>query len=344
MLVSDAVSCPLSVSGIILPSEWSWKLKRSKGESKWQLNSKDTATLSKSGHIWHCICWFIIVPHVFLCINPAEAFSPVHIHTLVKQQLSCSPVQRMAHHQLILQQATGASPSPSHRHLQPITLRVAPQHTNSSPLPLSVKRMTTPSTQSRSRNDASASSSSSSPSTVFASSTQTSTTTATIQPQPPPLLAAPQRRTSFPQNQPPPPPPPLLLPRLPQNPPTSLHRLSFHSAQTLSVQSGQVLVAEQELPVAEALVQFPYPNMPPPQTVAVDLKVHTARGRGPSSVSNHVLSGRVLFKLFTGLTWFAFLCLSVGSNMQSEHDKPGGEERFSESTKTEDAHNTNGVS
>ncbi|KAM6919223.1 polyhomeotic-like protein 3 [Xenentodon cancila] len=202
------------------------------------------------------------------------AFSPVHTQALVKQQLSCPPGQRVAHHQLILQRGTGAAPS--HRHLQPIALRVAPQHTNSTPLPLSVKRTTAPTTQTQSRNDPSASSSASS---VFASSAQTSVTTATVQPQPPPLLAAPQPRASFPhmQDQPPPPPPPLLLPRLPQNPPSSLHRLSFHSARALSVQSRQVLLTEQELPVAEALVQMPYQNLPPPQTVAVDLKVHTVR-------------------------------------------------------------------
>ncbi|XP_061587950.1 polyhomeotic-like protein 3 [Cololabis saira] len=210
------------------------------------------------------------------------AFSPMHTQTLVKQQLSGPPGQRVAHHQLILQQGTGAAPS--HRHLQPIALRVAPQHTNSTPLPLSVKRTSALTTQSR--NDPSASSSSSSPSGVFVSSAQTSVSTATVQPQPPPLLAAPQRRTSVPhtQDQPPPPPPPLLLPRLPHNPPSSLHRLSFHSAQALSVQSRQVLLTEQELPVAEALVQMPYQNLPPPQTVAVDLKVHTVRQQESQSL------------------------------------------------------------
>ncbi|XP_049888710.1 polyhomeotic-like protein 3 [Epinephelus moara] len=212
------------------------------------------------------------------------AYSPVQTHALSKQQLSCPPSQRLAHHQLILQQATGGAPN--HRQLQPIALRVAPQETNSQPLPLSVKRLTTPSTQSHTNNDpqapSSSSSSSSSPSTVtsvFASSAQTSIPAATVQPQPPPLVAAPQRRTSFPQvqNQPPPPPPPLVLPRLPQNPPASLQRLSLHSVQALAVQSGQVLLTEQELPVAEALVQMPYQNLPPPQTVAVNLKVHRVR-------------------------------------------------------------------
>ncbi|XP_030257427.1 polyhomeotic-like protein 3 isoform X1 [Sparus aurata] len=208
------------------------------------------------------------------------AYSPVQTHALVKQQLSCPPGQRMAHHQLIVQQATGGAPN--HRQLQPIALRVAPQDTNSNPLPLSIKRLT--SNQSQNNNDSrapssSSSSSSSSVTSVFASSAQTSIPAATVQPQPPPLVAAPQRRTSFPQvqNQRPPPPPPLVLPRLPQNPPASLQRLSLHSVQALAVQSGRVMLTEQELPVAEALVQMPYQNLPPPQTVAVDLKVHPVR-------------------------------------------------------------------
>ncbi|XP_070831148.1 polyhomeotic-like protein 3 isoform X2 [Chaetodon trifascialis] len=222
------------------------------------------------------------------------AYSPVQTHALVKQQLSCPPGQRLAHHQLILQQAAGGAANP--RQLQPIALRVASQETNSKPLPLSVKRLTTPCTQSQTNNEpqapsSSSSSSSSSPpsssvTTVFASSAQTSITAATVQPQPPPLVAAPQRRTSFPQvqNQPPPPPPPLVLPRLPQNPPASLQRLSLHSVQALAVQSGRMLLTEQELPVAEALVQMPYQNLPPPQTVAVDLKVHPVRrNETPSS-------------------------------------------------------------
>ncbi|XP_041847314.1 polyhomeotic-like protein 3 isoform X2 [Melanotaenia boesemani] len=218
------------------------------------------------------------------------AYSPVHAHTLVKQQLSYPPGQRVAHHQLIFQQAAGAAPT--QKQLQPIALRIAPQDGNSSPLPLSINRLTTPSTQSQSRNDPSAPTSSSSPScsssatSMFAPSIQTSVPAATVQPQPPPLVAAPQRRTSFPQNQnqPPPPPPPLVLPRLNQNLPASLHRLSLHSAQALAVNSGQMLLTEQELPVAEALVQMPYQNLPPPQTVAVDLKVHPVRQQGtPSS-------------------------------------------------------------
>ncbi|XP_053185922.1 polyhomeotic-like protein 3 [Scomber japonicus] len=213
------------------------------------------------------------------------AYSPMQTHALVKQQLSCPPGQRVAHHQLILQQATAAAPN--HRQLQPIALRVAPQETNSTAL--SVKRLT--STQSHvPSSDPHTSSSSSSPSvtSVLASSAHISLPAATVQPQPPPLVAAPQRRTSFPQvqNHPPPPPPPLVLPRLPQNPPASLQRLSLHSVQALAAQSGQMLLTERELPVAEALLQMPYQNLPPPQTVAVDLKVHPVR-RNETSSSGH---------------------------------------------------------
>ncbi|XP_056276706.1 polyhomeotic-like protein 3 isoform X2 [Pseudoliparis swirei] len=205
------------------------------------------------------------------------AYSPVQTHAVVKQQLSCASGQRVAHHQLILQPAAGGAPT--HRQLHPIALRVTPQETNSNPLPLSVKRLTTRSSQPKTNNNPHAPSSSSSFTSVFASLAQTSIPAATVQPQPPPLVAAPQQRTSFPQvqNQPPPPPPPLVLPRLPRNPPASLQRLSLHSLQALAVQSGRMLLTEQQLPVAEALVQMPYQNLTPPQTVAVNLKVHRVR-------------------------------------------------------------------
>ncbi|TNN58051.1 Polyhomeotic-like protein 2 [Liparis tanakae] len=206
-----------------------------------------------------------------------QIITPVQTHAVVKQQLSCASGQRMAHHQLILQPSAGGAPN--HRQLHPIALRVAPQETNSNPLPLSVKRLTTPSSQSKANNNNPHAPSSSSFTSVFASLAQTSIPAATVQPQPPPLVAAPQRRTSFPQvqNQPPPPPPPLVLPRLPRNPPASLQRLSLHSVQALAVQSGRMLLTEQQLPVAEALVQMPYQNLTPPQTVAVNLKVHRVR-------------------------------------------------------------------
>uniref|UniRef100_A0A667XUK1 FCS-type domain-containing protein n=1 Tax=Myripristis murdjan TaxID=586833 RepID=A0A667XUK1_9TELE len=231
-------------------------------------------------------------PHAYPCITNLTPVSAVQPHALVKQQLPGPPSQHGAQHshQLILQQATGGASS--HRQLQPIALRVAPQETNCTPLPLSIKRLATPTsaiTQSQASNDSPALSSSCI-TCMSASSAQTSAPAATTQPQPPPLVAAPQRRTSFPQvqNQPPPPPPPLVLPRLPQNPPASLQRQSLLSVQALAAQSGQVLLTEEELPVAEALVQMPYQSLPPPQTVAVDLKVHPVRHTEAPAVSRQV--------------------------------------------------------
>ena len=255
-------------------------------------------------------CWALVEVCALLrvILSLPAAFSPVQTHALVKQQLSCPSGQRVAHHQLILQQTTAGALN--HRHLQPIALRVAPQEANSHHLPLHLKRLTTPSTQSHTNShphtpsSSTLSSSSSSITSVFASSAQNSIPAATVQPQPPPLVAAPQRRTLFPQvqNQPPPPPPPLVLPRLPQNPPASLQRLSLHSVRALSVQSGQMLLTEQELPVAEALLQMPYQNLPPPQTVAVDLKVHGVRRNDNPPVSRRVLSGDLLYTVCSGLT------------------------------------------
>ena len=51
-----------------------------------------------------------------------------------------------------------------------------------------------------------------------------------------------------------------------------------------------MLLTEEELPVAEALVQMPYQHLPPPQTVAVDLKVHPVkRTEAPVVVSEMML-------------------------------------------------------
>ncbi|KAM9718579.1 polyhomeotic-like protein 3 isoform 1-T2 [Menidia menidia] len=203
----------------------------------------------------------------------------------VNQQLSAPGNRRLAHHQLVLQQAAGAASGP--KPLQPITLKVASPETSSSPRPLPDKHLSNPNTPPQPRRDPS-DSSSPSPcvSNVMAPSSHASVLAADFQPQPPPLVAAPQRRTSFPQvqNQPPPPPPPLVLPRLSHHPPASVHRLSLHSVQALAVKSGQVQLTEQGPPVAEALVRTPPQNLPPPQTAAVDLKVHpvTVRESSPS--------------------------------------------------------------
>lgn len=72
-------------------------------------------------------------------------------------------------------------------------------------------------------------------------------------------------------------------------PPASLQRLSLRSVQALAVESGQVLVSEEELPVAEALVQMPFQNLPPPQTVAVDLKMQSVAQTATPSVSTSLI-------------------------------------------------------
>nr|XP_015216640.1 PREDICTED: polyhomeotic-like protein 3 isoform X2 [Lepisosteus oculatus] len=78
-----------------------------------------------------------------------------------------------------------------------------------------------------------------------------------------------------------PPPPPSGPPELPHPSPTSLQPLPLPSVQALAVQSevlpaAPMLLSEEELPVAEALVQMPFQTLPPPQTVAVDLQVQPA--------------------------------------------------------------------
>ncbi|KAM6948223.1 polyhomeotic-like protein 3 [Aplochiton taeniatus] len=206
-------------------------------------------------------------------IAPAN-YSHIQPHALVKHRLQCPTGHRGAHHQLIIQQTAGAH---SHRQLQPIALRVSTPDSSAQPLTsqsqpgnglptpaLSLERQIVAKSQL---------------SVNVSSALKANMCATTTQPQPPPLVAAPQRRGPFTQiqRQPPPPPPPLVLPRLPQPLTAPLQQLSLHSVQALTVQSGQVLVTEEELPVAEALVHMPFHNLPPPQTVAVDLKVHTVR-------------------------------------------------------------------
>ncbi|RXM28223.1 Polyhomeotic-like protein 3 [Acipenser ruthenus] len=105
---------------------------------------------------------------------------------------------------------------------------------------------------------------------------------------PPPQTVAVNLQPTHQQQPPPPqaslglmssPPPPL--PQLSHTPPAQLQPLPLQSVQALAVQSeiltpGQMLVSEEELPAAEALVQMPYQGLPPPQTVAVNLQVQHA--------------------------------------------------------------------
>nr|XP_055057608.1 polyhomeotic-like protein 3 isoform X4 [Misgurnus anguillicaudatus] len=193
-----------------------------------------------------------------------STFSPVQSHTLVRHHLHCPPGQRMAPHQLIIQQSATAQ-----RQVQPIALRVTPRGV--SPPPLSLQTRTTPSTatvQSQHTQLFSVPSSTNQPTNQQA---VVSTSTPTL-PDPPPLHLGPVLEPVS-QYSPLSCPPPLTmaLPRLMQPP-----RLSLRSVQTVAVQSDHMLVSEEELPAAEALVQLPFQNLPPPQTVAVDLKLQPA--------------------------------------------------------------------
>ncbi|KAK2900743.1 hypothetical protein Q8A67_008858 [Cirrhinus molitorella] len=198
---------------------------------------------------------------------PPSTFTPVQSHTLVRHQLHCPSGQRVAPHQLIIQQSSTA-----HRQIQPIALRVTPQ--DSSPPPLALQTRTTPSTatvQSQHTEFLSVPSSANQPANLSAM-VSTSTAPPVVLPDPPPLHLGPVLEPVC-QYSPLSSPPPLTmaLPRLVQP-----QRLSLRSVQTVAVQSDHMLVSEEELPVAEAVVQLPFQHLPPPQTVAVNLKVQPA--------------------------------------------------------------------
>ncbi|XP_016365572.1 polyhomeotic-like protein 3 isoform X4 [Sinocyclocheilus rhinocerous] len=191
-------------------------------------------------------------------------FTPVQSHTLVRHQLHCPSGQRVAPHQLIIQQSSTAQ-----RQVQPIALRVMPQ--DSSPPPLALQSRTTPTTatvQSQHTEFLSVPNHPSNQSAVVS----TSTAPPAVLPDPPTLHLGPVLEPVS-QYSPLSSPPPLTmaLPRLVQP-----QRLSLRSVQTVAVQSDHMLVSEEELPVTEAVVQLPFQNLPPPQTVAVDLKVQPA--------------------------------------------------------------------
>ncbi|XP_051554447.1 polyhomeotic-like protein 3 isoform X2 [Myxocyprinus asiaticus] len=201
-----------------------------------------------------------------------STFSPVQSHTLVRHQLHCPSSQRVAPHQLIIQQSATA-----HRQVQPIALRVTPQ--GSSPPPLTLQTRTTHTTatvQSEHTELLSVPSSPNQPANQAPVQQQAVVSTSILPPaslpNPPPLHLGPAIEPVS-QYSPLASPPPLTmaLPRLAQP-----QRLSLRSVQTMAVQSDHMLVSEEELPVAETLVQLPFQNLPPPQTVAVDLKVQPA--------------------------------------------------------------------
>ncbi|XP_039617201.1 polyhomeotic-like protein 3 isoform X5 [Polypterus senegalus] len=76
-------------------------------------------------------------------------------------------------------------------------------------------------------------------------------------------------------------PPSTSLTQLAHTPTATLQPLPLQSVQALAMQSeiltpGQMLVSQEELPAAEALVQMPFQSLSPPQTVAVNLQVQSS--------------------------------------------------------------------
>ncbi|XP_072544637.1 polyhomeotic-like protein 3 isoform X2 [Salminus brasiliensis] len=200
--------------------------------------------------------------------------------TLVRQQLHCPPGQKGAPPQFILQSGV------AQRQGQPFALRVTAQ--DSSHPPLSLLTRTTPTSaavlsqhcevvSSHTPSDHPANQSTAQQQAIMAGASALPSASPAL-PDPPPLHLAPVVDPLChpqPLSCPPPPPPlTLALPRLPAAPPPpSVQRLSLRSVHALAVQSDHMLLSEDELPVAEALAQLPFQNLPPPQTAAVDLKV-----------------------------------------------------------------------
>ncbi len=220
-----------------------------------------------------------------MTVSTAATFTPVQSHTLVRHQLHCPSGQRVAPHQLYIQQSSTA-----HRQVQPIALRVTPQ--DRSPPPLALQTRTTPTTATVQSQHTEFLSVPSSSNQLTNQSAVVSMSTAppAVLPSPPPLHLGPVLEPVS-QYSPLSSPPPLTmaLPRLVQP-----QRLSLRSVQTVTVRSDQMQVSEEELPVTEEVVQLPFPNLPPPQTVAVDLKVQPATQKEAPSVSliqsNSILS------------------------------------------------------
>ncbi|XP_037401020.1 polyhomeotic-like protein 3 isoform X1 [Pygocentrus nattereri] len=199
---------------------------------------------------------------------------------LMRHQLHCPTSLKGVPPQFILQSSV------AQRQVQPIALRVTDQDSSHPPLSLLTGTTPTPATvlsqhcevvSCPASSDQPASQSSAQQHAVVAS-TSTVPSASPVLPDPPPLHLAPVVDPLC-QAQPlscPPPPPPLTLalPRLPATPSSaSVQRLSLRSIHALAVRSDHMLLSEDELPVAEALAQLPFQNLPPPQTTAVDLKV-----------------------------------------------------------------------
>ncbi|XP_073784478.1 polyhomeotic-like protein 3 isoform X24 [Danio rerio] len=189
---------------------------------------------------------------------PPSTFTPVQSHQLIRHQLHCPSGPRVAPQHLIIQQS-----SSTHRQLHPITLRVTAQ--DGSPTPFTLQTRTTPTTatvQSQQTELLSV------PSSTNQTANQTKyTSPPAVLPDPPPLHLGPALEPVS-QYTPLSCPPPLKL--------VQPQRLALRSVQAVEVQSDHTLLSEEELPLTEAVLQLPFQSLPPPQTVAVDLKVQPA--------------------------------------------------------------------
>ncbi|XP_073784435.1 polyhomeotic-like protein 3 isoform X17 [Danio rerio] len=198
---------------------------------------------------------------------PPSTFTPVQSHQLIRHQLHCPSGPRVAPQHLIIQQS-----SSTHRQLHPITLRVTAQ--DGSPTPFTLQTRTTPTTatvQSQQTELLSV------PSSTNQTANQTKyTSPPAVLPDPPPLHLGPALEPVS-QYTPLSCPPPLKL--------VQPQRLALRSVQAVEVQSDHTLLSEEELPLTEAVLQLPFQSLPPPQTVAVDLKVQPATQTEASQVT-----------------------------------------------------------
>ncbi|KAJ8270369.1 hypothetical protein GJAV_G00113650 [Gymnothorax javanicus] len=251
------------------------------------------------------------LPSTHQLIVPTS-YSPIQPQALVKHQLHCTTSHKGAHHQLIIQQPASALRQVQPIALRVTAQETPPpsQHC------VSIQTLTTPTPATVQSQHCAAVSAATLPSDASqAALQQQSQQTVVVSPAPPqsPTCQSPavviQPQAALVQSQPPsvrlgPTHLPLhveslplsvtitstaspassqaskhaaLLPQTtnagPVAPPASVQPLSL---QAMAVPTGQVLLSEEELPVAEALVQMPFQNLPPPQTVAVDLKVQQA--------------------------------------------------------------------
>ncbi|MFT7808230.1 polyhomeotic-like protein 3 isoform X3 [Arapaima gigas] len=220
--------------------------------------------------------------YVMIVVSTTGPYAAVQSQAVMKHQLHCSSGHKGSHHQLIIQQ-----PSATHRQVQHVALRVTTQESPSQHCLSAPTLSAPPAVAAQSQHCAavtltSASELETAGASAAAPPSPLSHSPALIIQPPPPVLvsassqlgpeplpqAAPIMQTSL---------PPAVPPALHSHPPpASLQRLSLRSVQALAAHSGQMLVSEEELPEAEALVQMPYQslqNLPPPQTIAVDLKV-----------------------------------------------------------------------